>query len=59
MACLIDRDNDGRFDAGEVSLLTDERGRWRFNNRPAGAYTVAVVQKSGWVAPPRGRGRTT
>ena len=44
----LDADNDGRFDGGERSVLTDASGNYRFTNLAAGTYRVRVVQQTGW-----------
>ena len=45
---FIDKDNDGIFDAGESSVLTDINGNWSFKTLSAGTYVVRIVQQSGW-----------
>src|SRR5439155_1060037 len=41
---FIDKDNNGRFDAGESSVLSDASGFWSFKALAAGTYIVRVVQ---------------
>jgi hypothetical protein len=45
----IDADNDGVFDAGERSLLTDTAGNWRFTDLAAGTFVLRVVQQAGFT----------
>jgi protocatechuate 3,4-dioxygenase beta subunit len=45
---FLDADNDGRFDSGERSVLTDASGNYRFTNLSAGTYRVRVVPQTGW-----------
>ena len=45
----LDADNDGVRDAGEVSVLTDSLGNYRFDNLAAGTYVVREVLQSGWT----------
>ncbi|MGH7178058.1 MAG: SdrD B-like domain-containing protein [Tepidisphaeraceae bacterium] len=45
---FIDGNDNGNFDPGEKSTLTDSKGNWRFNALPAGTFLVRVVRKSGW-----------
>ena len=46
---FIDKDNDGRLDAGEVSVLTDSSGNYSFKSLAAGTYKVRIVQQTGWT----------
>ncbi len=36
----LDADNDGRYDAGEKTAVTDAKGKYRFDNVPAGKNVV-------------------
>ena len=44
----IDANNNGEFDPGELSTVTDTNGEYTFDNLPAGSYIVAEVQQPGW-----------
>jgi hypothetical protein len=43
----IDKDNDGKFDTGEVSALTDSAGKYSLA-LGGGTHTVRLVVGSGW-----------
>jgi uncharacterized protein (DUF2141 family) len=45
----IDANNNGKFDAGELSVITDSAGNWVFNALKAGKYVVRVVQQAGYT----------
>ena len=45
----LDLNNNGRLDPGEPAASTDASGRYSFTGLPAGQYTVAEVQRTGWV----------
>ncbi|HZZ44601.1 MAG TPA: SdrD B-like domain-containing protein [Tepidisphaeraceae bacterium] len=45
----LDRNNNGRRDAGEVTVVTDVNGDFQFNNVPGGTYTVRLVLPKGFV----------
>ncbi|MGE3844875.1 MAG: collagen binding domain-containing protein [Vicinamibacterales bacterium] len=45
----LDRNNNGSFDPGEPSDLTNAKGRYRFQNLVPGNYVVREVPKAGWV----------
>lgn len=45
----IDKDNDGKFDTGEVSVFTDGAGKYAFTSLGGGTYRVRlVVDTSKW-----------
>lgn len=46
---FIDKDNDGIFDAGEASVLTNSSGSYTFKALGAGTYVIRVVAQSGWT----------
>jgi hypothetical protein len=46
---FLDKDNDGKFDAGEKSRVTNSRGEYRFAGLTPGTYFVRVVQQSGFT----------
>ena len=46
---FLDANTDGVLNAGERSTLTDALGHYRFENLLPGSYTVAEVQRPGWV----------
>jgi hypothetical protein len=43
----IDRNNDGKLDAGDSSVTTDILGNWSFSNLSAGTYTIRIVPVAG------------
>ena len=45
---FLDADNDGAFDEGELSALTDAEGLYRFEHLPSG--TLRVERPQGWRA---------
>jgi len=45
----LDLNNDGRLDPGEPTATTNASGRYSFIGLPAGQYTVAEAQRTGWV----------
>ncbi|MEZ6097972.1 MAG: SdrD B-like domain-containing protein [Pirellulaceae bacterium] len=45
---FLDQNNNGIFDRGEASTITDSRGEYAFNRLSEGTYVVAEVQQSGW-----------
>lgn len=44
----FDQNNNGIFDSGETSTLSDVNGNYRFFNIPAGKYLVRIVQQTGY-----------
>ncbi len=44
---FIDRDNDGRFDSGETTMLTDAAGRFEINRLPAGTHVLRIDRSDG------------
>jgi len=46
---FLDSNTNGVLEAGERSTLTDALGNYRFENLLPGSYTVAEVQRQGWV----------
>jgi uncharacterized membrane protein len=46
---FIDKDNDGKLDAGEPNVVTNSAGNFSFKALPAGTYTVRIVRPSGWT----------
>jgi protocatechuate 3,4-dioxygenase beta subunit len=44
----VDANNNNVKDAGELATVTDANGFYRFNNVPAGSYSVREVLKAGW-----------
>lgn len=46
---FLDANNNGKLDAGEMSVLTDSLGNWSFNALPAGKYVIRVVQQTGFT----------
>ena len=55
----VDTNNNGLLDSGEESMLTDSSGNYRFNDLPAGTYTLRVVQQQTWqLTTPLGGGLT-
>ena len=46
---FLDADQDGQFDAGEVSTVTASDGSYSFLDLSPGAYTLAEVLQTGWV----------
>jgi hypothetical protein len=44
----IDANNNGRFDSGETSVLTDANGNWAFDNLAPGTYLIRAVAPSGY-----------
>ena len=44
----LDANNNGEFDSGEQSTVTDANGEYSFTNLVPGPYTVAEVQQAGW-----------
>ncbi len=44
----LDLNNNGRLDPGEPTATTDASGKYSFTGLPAGQYTVAEVQRTGW-----------
>ncbi|WP_342361882.1 CARDB domain-containing protein [Terrarubrum flagellatum] len=47
---FIDADGDGVLDGGEISTVTASDGSYSFSDVAPGAYDVAVVTPSGWIA---------
>jgi hypothetical protein len=45
---FLDADNDGNYDAGEITQLTASNGKYVFSNLAAGTYSVRQVLPSGW-----------
>jgi uncharacterized delta-60 repeat protein len=45
----IDLNNNSLLDGGEVSILTDGSGNYKFSNLVAGTYKIRIVRPSGWV----------
>jgi hypothetical protein len=45
---FIDADSDGLLDPDEVSVRTNNAGKYTFTTLPAGTYTIAIVQQPGW-----------
>lgn len=45
---FIDKDGDGKKDAGEVSAITDANGSYAFTNLKSGNYKVCEVGQAGW-----------
>src|SRR5205823_6568303 len=45
---FIDTDNDGVWDRGEVSVLTNRSGNWKLKKVPFGSQRIRVVLKRGW-----------
>ena len=43
----IDKNKDGKFDAGDVSTTTDINGNWSFTGLAAGTYAIRVVAVTG------------
>lgn len=43
LTIYLDQDNDGQFDPGELSTLTEADGQYRFRDLTAGDYTVREV----------------
>jgi len=43
----IDKDNDGKFDTGETSVLTNSSGKYTFS-LGGGTYTIRLVVSSSW-----------
>ncbi|HAZ45207.1 MAG TPA: hypothetical protein DCZ55_12255 [Cyanobacteria bacterium UBA11371] len=44
----LDQNNNGVFDAAELSAQTDANGNYTFTDLAAGTYQVAEVQQTGW-----------
>lgn len=44
----LDLNNNGSFDAGEPSTVTDDLGHYSFSNVAPGLYAVAEVGQPGW-----------
>ena len=44
----LDVNKDGKFDAGDLSVVTDSSGNWAFKALKAGTYIVRVVQQTGY-----------
>ena len=44
----IDRNGDGRFDAGDLSSSSSASGTWSFTGLTAGTYLVRVAASAGW-----------
>jgi subtilisin family serine protease len=44
----LDANNNGQLDTGETSTVTDAQGNYSFK-LGTGTYTVAEVQKTGWI----------
>lgn len=45
---FYDKNNDGKYETSEVSVLTDSDGNWVINKLKAGTYNIRVVQQTGW-----------
>jgi hypothetical protein len=45
----LDMNNNGQFDAGEPSQLTDSTGSFEFSGLAVGSYTVAEQMQPGWT----------
>lgn len=45
---FIDANANGKLDAGERTVMSDSRGRYTFNNLPAGSYNVSRVFPTGY-----------
>ena len=45
----IDANNNSQLDPGERSTVTDLRGRYQFNDLPAGTYIIREVVQPGWT----------
>lgn len=46
----LDSNQNGNYDSGEVSVLTDAHGFYRFGDLDSGTYRVARQSKTGWSA---------
>jgi uncharacterized delta-60 repeat protein len=44
----IDRNNDGKYDSGDVSTLTKSDGTWSLSSLRPGPVVVRIVVPSGW-----------
>ncbi len=45
---FVDANENGRYDTGEPSTLTDSQGNYRFSGLAMAAYSVSVATKPGW-----------
>lgn len=45
----IDKNNNGKFDPGEKSRVTNSRGDYRFAGLTPGTYRIRIVQQNGFV----------
>jgi hypothetical protein len=45
---FLDANGNGKLDPGEVHVLTDDRGNYKFTGLASGTYTIRLVVKSGW-----------
>ncbi len=43
-----DKNNDGKYETSEVSVMTDSSGDWVINKLKAGTYNIRVVQQTNW-----------
>ncbi len=50
----VDSDDDGQFDAGEPTALTNPDGAYRISGISAGQHIVAGVTPNGWTSTPAG-----
>lgn len=51
----VDTDNDGKYDSGEKSAISDATGAYKIANLTKGTFSVRQVPASGWrVARPKG-----
>jgi hypothetical protein len=44
----LDTNNNGQYDAGERTAVTDAQGNYTFVNPPAGTFAVREVPQKGW-----------
>ncbi|QDV81438.1 Serine-aspartate repeat-containing protein D precursor [Stieleria magnilauensis] len=56
VAVYVDRNSNGRFDAGEAMVFSDVEGRYQFNHLPPRTYDIRVMVPAGYelVSPPDG-----
>ncbi|MCX7179724.1 MAG: S8 family serine peptidase, partial [Proteobacteria bacterium] len=45
-----DKNRNGKLDAGETSAMTDASGHYALPELALGSHTIAIIQKSGWIA---------